>query len=49
MLLKTLPKEQWPVEREFRLRVKQAFDEAKITVGVPQYQIVQSLPKNGNN
>lgn len=46
MLIKTAPKEQWDVEREFRLRVKQAFDEANINVGVPQYKIVQTIPNS---
>ncbi|TVQ42453.1 MAG: mechanosensitive ion channel family protein [Gloeocapsa sp. DLM2.Bin57] len=45
LLIKTAPKEQWNVEREFRLRVKQAFDEANINVGVPQYKIVQNIAK----
>ncbi len=34
--LKTQPIKQWAVGREFRLRIKQAFDEAGIAPGVPQ-------------
>ena len=36
LLIKTQPRQQWLVGREFRLRVKQALDEAKISLGVPQ-------------
>ncbi|MDJ0678301.1 MAG: mechanosensitive ion channel family protein [Xenococcaceae cyanobacterium MO_167.B52] len=34
--LKTQPIKQWAVGREFRLRIKQAFDRAGISPGVPQ-------------
>ena len=34
--LKTLPIKQWAVGREFRLRIKHAFDEAGISPGIPQ-------------
>ena len=34
--LKTQPIKQWTVGREFRLRIKQAFDEAGISPGIPQ-------------
>ncbi|MDJ0900646.1 MAG: mechanosensitive ion channel family protein [Xenococcus sp. MO_188.B8] len=34
--LKTQPIKQWSVGREFRLRIKQAFDDAGIAPGVPQ-------------
>ena len=34
--LKTQPIKQWAVGREFRLRIKQAFDEAGIAPGIPQ-------------
>ena len=37
--IKTLPIQQWAVGREFRLRVKQAFDEAGISIGVPQQEV----------
>ena len=37
--IKTQPMKQWAVGREFRLRVKQAFDEAGIALGVPQREI----------
>lgn len=36
VLMKTQAMEKWTVERELRLRVKQAFDEAYIAIGVPQ-------------
>ncbi|MGK7914406.1 MAG: mechanosensitive ion channel family protein [Prochloraceae cyanobacterium] len=36
MLIKTQPMKQWGVGREFRLRVKLAFDREKIAIGVPQ-------------
>lgn len=42
VLIKTLPIQQWDVAREFRLRVKQAFDQAHIAIGVPQNKIIQS-------
>ena len=46
LLLKTLPIKQWLVGREFRLRVKQALDEAGISLGVPQREVamIQSHP-----
>ena len=34
--LKTLPIKQWAVGREFRLRIKHAFDQAGISPGIPQ-------------
>ena len=34
--IKTLPLQQWIVGREFRLRVKEAFDRENIAIGVPQ-------------
>lgn len=36
LVIKTNPAEQWPVERELRLRVKEAFDEAGIEIPFPQ-------------
>lgn len=38
-LMKTQPKEQWSVDREFRIRLKYALDAAGISLGVPQQQI----------
>jgi small conductance mechanosensitive channel len=35
--LKTAPMEQWNVGREFRLRVRQAFEANKIAIGRPQW------------
>ncbi len=37
--IKTQPLQQWSVEREFRLRVKLAFDQAGIAIGVPQQRL----------
>ena len=37
--IKTQPIQQFAVGREFRLRIKQAFDEAGIDLGVPQQEI----------
>lgn len=37
--IRTQPIQQWAVGREFRLRVKRAFDEAGIALGVPQRAI----------
>ena len=39
LIIKTQPKEQWSLGREFRLRVKQALDEAGISLGIPHYKI----------
>jgi small conductance mechanosensitive channel len=39
LLIKTKPSEHWNVGREYRLRVKQALDEAGITPGIPQREI----------
>ncbi len=36
LLLKTQPLQQWPVAFELRQRIKQAFDQAGIAIGVPQ-------------
>jgi small conductance mechanosensitive channel len=36
MLVRTAPGDQWPVARELRLRVKEAFDAAGITMPFPQ-------------
>ncbi len=37
--IKTLPMRQWSVAREYRLRLKLAFDEAGISISVPQQNI----------
>ena len=37
--IKTQPIQQFSVGREFRLRIKQAFDEAGIALGIPQREI----------
>ena len=39
LLIKTQPSQQWSVGREFRLRVKQALDEAGIAVALPHQKI----------
>ena len=54
LLIKTQPMQQWLVGREFRLRVKQALDEAGISLGVPQREVavIQSpspSPENNTN
>ncbi|ACB53933.1 hypothetical protein cce_4585 [Crocosphaera subtropica ATCC 51142] len=40
VLIKTQPSEHWGIGREFRLRVKQAFDEMDISLGIPHRKIV---------
>ena len=35
LIIKTQPLQQWPVAREFRLRLKRAFDAKGIEVGIP--------------
>jgi small conductance mechanosensitive channel len=40
ILLKTKPLEQWAVAREYRRRLKKAFDESDIAVGIPRYSIL---------
>lgn len=39
LLLKTQPLQQWPVAYELRRRIKQAFDQAGISMGMPQEQV----------
>ena len=39
ILLKTKPLEQWAVAREYRLRLKKAFDQSDIAVGLPRHLI----------
>ncbi|ACB51734.1 hypothetical protein cce_2385 [Crocosphaera subtropica ATCC 51142] len=39
VLIRTKPLEHWPLGREFRLRVKQEFDEANISLGIPHHTI----------
>ena len=50
LLIKTQPSQQWSVGREFRLRVKQALDEAGISVGIPHHKIsvIHSQQDNSN-
>ena len=38
--IQTLPLAQWPVGREFRLRVKEAFDREGIRLGLPRQEVV---------
>ena len=45
LLIKTQPLQQWPVARELRRRLKKAFDEKGIDVGIPQ-QIEYVAPPN---
>ena len=39
LLIKTQPLKQWDVAREYRRRLKQAFDQAEITIPFPQRSI----------
>ena len=52
VIIKTEPLEQWSVGREFRLRLKKAFDNHGIEVGMPQQRIHVNEPfaktSNGN-
>lgn len=38
--IQTLPLAQWPVGREFRLRVKEAFDREGIRLGLPRHEVL---------
>lgn len=38
--IKTLPMKQWPVAREFRRRIKIAFDKQGIAIGMPQQSLI---------
>jgi len=51
LLIKTAPAKHWPLGREFRRRVKKAFDEAGISLGVPYHHVsvVQSDQADNNN
>ena len=43
--LKTLPGEQWAVERELRLRIKGAFENEQIAIGIPQQKwVMETAP-----
>ena len=46
---KTEPLKQWEVSREFRRRIKNAFEEANITLPLPQQQIWLSKNSNEHN
>jgi small-conductance mechanosensitive channel len=46
MIVKTLPKEQWNVGREYRRRLKQAFDQEGIALGIPYHQIAMVSPRS---
>ena len=45
--IKTLPLKQWDVAREYRRRLKIAFDQAQINIGVP-HQSLFIKPYSGN-
>ena len=47
--IKTEPLKQWEVAREFRRRVKIAFDDAGIPIPIPQQQILLDSKKISNN
>lgn len=52
LIVKTKPSQQWLVGREFRLRVKEALDEAGISLGVPQREVAliqSSIESRQNN
>ncbi len=40
--IKTEPGQQWAVEREFCRRLKLAFDQQGISIGIPQWKFIQS-------
>ncbi|MDJ0659148.1 MAG: mechanosensitive ion channel family protein [Crocosphaera sp.] len=47
VLIRTQPSEHWGIGREFRFRVKQAFDEMGISLGIPHHKIsVLNSPNN---
>ncbi|MDJ0553938.1 MAG: mechanosensitive ion channel family protein [Microcoleaceae cyanobacterium MO_207.B10] len=47
--IKTGPIQQFAVGREFRLRIKQAFEQEDIAIGMPQQSLAfQNYPTNGN-
>ena len=49
VLIRTQPSEHWGIGREFRFRVKQAFDEAGISLGIPHHKIsVLNSPNNND-
>ncbi len=39
LLIKTQPLQQWPVAREYRLRLKNAFDQQGIAIGIPKQNV----------
>ena len=52
LLIKTQPLQQWPVGREFRRRLKKAFDEQGIQIGIPQqieFNITEPYSINSND
>ncbi len=49
VLIRTQPSEHWGIGREFRFRVKHAFDEAGISLGIPHHKIsVLNSPNNND-
>ena len=49
LLIKTPPAKHWPLGREFRRRVKKAFDEAGISLGIPYHHISVVEPSQADN
>ena len=52
LLIKTQPLQQWQVGRELRRRLKNAFDDQEIKIGIPQqieFNIAKPYSINGNN
>lgn len=42
--IKTQPLEQWKVAREFRYRIRTAFEEQDIDIGIPQQEVLAQQP-----
>lgn len=49
LLIKTKPIQQWDVGREYRWRIKEAFDLAGIRTGIPQTEIIHRHEEDNNS
>lgn len=49
LLIKTPPAQHWPLGREYRRRVKKAFDEAGVSLGIPYHQVSVFQEHQGDN
>lgn len=47
--IKTLPMKQWPVAREFRRRIKIAFDKHGVAIGMPQQSLLGPFVEQMDN